>query len=333
MTTELVGLYAPPGVHPDPVPNICAIVHPGFAALPGPVFRRADGDGAPVVVTRLGQVDAAIPLPALRGHLGIADTSADARMLGLIAEALDYVVALRPGDTLPAEIRTGEASWEVEPAHLLRAITRLRLCLVAWLRGVPARLDGPGVSDAEIDRQIHAASQRAARELGLPSGAAVADLIEAMARELAFIEALRERLHARLTAMSETMETATRGWRGDPYHIEMLVQVRRLLGTALARIGERFAQLDAQSAAIIPFLRGTQEQRSLIRFNRDWLYRSQRAFEPVLEEWDGAPAEIDPRFWRRVGAAYRFLSPRFMACREWPRPRRVVQKPAPALAR
>ena len=65
----------------------------------------------------LGERQAAVPLRALQNEFGIADDSADGRMLGLIAGALDFVPLLRPGDALPAEVRTGEASWKPDAMH------------------------------------------------------------------------------------------------------------------------------------------------------------------------------------------------------------------------
>ena len=40
-------------------------------------------------------------------------------------------------------------------------------------------------------------------------------------------------------------------------------------------------------------LRNASSQRAFIRANRDWLYRSQRAWQPTLDEWDAAGAEYD----------------------------------------
>ena len=86
-----------------------------------PLFRRRDGDDTPVVVVRLGEREAAMPLRSLQREFGIADDSADGRMFGLIAEALDFVPALRLGDPIPEEVLSGAASWDPEPEHLIRA--------------------------------------------------------------------------------------------------------------------------------------------------------------------------------------------------------------------
>ena len=155
------------------------------------------------------------------------------------------------------------------------------------------------------------------RALGLPDAASVIALLEELAHELAFIETLCERFLTPLEAMARTIDVASHGWRGDQYHQDMLIQARRLLAAALAGITERFAQIAAQCASVIAMLRGVAAHRGLIRANRDWLYRSQRAFAPILAQWDTAPPSIDAQFWPRIVSTTRFLAPRFMACQEW----------------
>ena len=68
------------------------------------------------MVVLLGEREAALPLRALQREFDIADESEDGRMLALIAASLDFVTSLRLGDALPAEVLSGEASWEPTPA-------------------------------------------------------------------------------------------------------------------------------------------------------------------------------------------------------------------------
>ncbi|MEO8716508.1 MAG: hypothetical protein ABI369_16000 [Acetobacteraceae bacterium] len=117
----------------DTPPTICALRHPMFAAFGTPLFRLAETDNTPVLVVSLGDRDAALPLRPLQREFGIEDDSADGKMLRLIAEALDFVTALRPGDPFPSEVLSGEASWTPDPAHVGVANTRLQLHLVAWI--------------------------------------------------------------------------------------------------------------------------------------------------------------------------------------------------------
>ena len=63
--------------------------------------------------------------------------SADGQMLGLIEQALDFVVALKLGDKLPSELSGGEASWQPNAQDRRVATSRVRHSL---LRCVFSRL-------------------------------------------------------------------------------------------------------------------------------------------------------------------------------------------------
>jgi hypothetical protein len=308
-----------------PVPSICTLDHRLFTQLGDPVFRRAESDGAPAMVVRMGERDAVISLRALQNECGIEDDSPDGRMLGLIAESLDYVAGLRIGETLPAEVRTGEASWEPEPVHLTVAATRLRLQLLNWLDAssgqAKALLDAQALLQAADDpalrQQVQLAFVRAAEALGLSSAAEVVSRMEDLARELAYIEALRDRLLRRVGAMSAKLGPAGLGLRSDSTRQETLGQVRRLLDKALKQLAARFDELDAKTAEVMSALDNADSQRIFIRSNRDWLYRSLRAWEPLLGEWDSATGLQDDGFWGLLSRSYQFLAPRFMAVTEW----------------
>jgi hypothetical protein len=99
-------------LQPLPAPDHCNLRHPLFTSLANPLFRHAESDNAPVMVVMLGDREAAIPLRSLQHEFGITDDSDDGRMLELIAQSLDFVACLRPGDALPAEVLSGAASWD-----------------------------------------------------------------------------------------------------------------------------------------------------------------------------------------------------------------------------
>ena len=86
---------------------------------------------------------------------------------------------------------------------------------------------------------------------------------------------------------------ASSAWRGDGSHLETLTQVRRLTGTALQQISLRFDELDAQTGEVTAALRNADSLRTFIRSNRDWLYRAQRAWQPLQAEWDVAGIGFD----------------------------------------
>lgn len=237
----------------------CVLAHPLFTTLGEPLFRRAETDGTPVMVVMLGDREAAIPLRPLLREFGIPDDSDDGRMLALIAQSLDFVAGLRIGDALPAEVWSGQVSWQPDEMHLKIANARLQWQLVVWLNsgtgGDAPNLDADALMQVADDparkQQVQQAFAKAAEALGLPSREAVVQLVEELARELAYIEALRDRLLRRVKAMMEKLNRMAQAYRGDGSHLETLTQVRRLSAAALKQIARRFEELDAQTGEVM----------------------------------------------------------------------------------
>jgi hypothetical protein len=310
---------------------ICQLQNRVLAGFSAPVFRRAADDGVPVLAVRLGEREGVVPLRGLQQRLAIADDSPDGIMLGHIGAALDFVSELRPGDPLPAEILTGDASWTPDAGHRHIAARRLRGRLILWLRATGVK-GADGIEAADFDRtdldaglreRIHAAFAEVARQSRLADALDAIAALESLVTDLAYIEALRERLLLKLRHMARKLDLIGAARRGDGWNADMLTQVRRLSQTALMRIGARFSAVDALSDDIIAALGGGPCQQTIIRAGRDWLYRTQRVFAPILDEWDAAPADIDAQFWNRLGRTHRLLAPRFMDTQEWHRARRV----------
>jgi len=319
-----------PSLPPDDQPTTCVLAHRGFAMFGEPLFRRAETDSTPVMVVTLGERLVSLPLRSLQREFAIEDDTPDGRMLGLIAEAMDFVSILRIGDALPSEVCTGEASWEPDASHLALVSTRLRVQLVAWLN-VGSSAEQPELSaeallrladEPVMRRQVQDALDHASTALGVGSQAAVVELLEDLAHELAFIEALRDRLLRPIQVTVQKIEQLVRARRGDGSQMETVTQVRRLIGLALKDLTRRFDELDAQTGEVMATLRNANSQRSFIRTNRDWLYRTQRAWQPILSEWESVQAGSDEGSRALLTLTYRFLAPRYMPVTEWLSPAR-----------
>ena len=304
--------------------TICTLEHRIFQRLSNVLFRRAEADNLPVMEMSLGERTAVMPLRAMQHELGIPDDSPDGRMFGLIAQSLDFVTGLHLGSPLPSEVLDGRASWSPGPTHRAMTAARLRLQLAAWLRPEAAGVVLPDASsirrldeDPAMRQQINAALEQAASELGLNDRSEVVGLIEILAEELSYIEALREGLLNRVYDTVAHLERICRSGRVNQKRMEMLTQVRRLSNIGLNQIADRFAELDAHSQEVMTALRNVDSQRSLIRSSRDWLYRLSRAWEPILQAWSDATDLPDPELWHLIERTYRFLAPRYMQVQEW----------------
>lgn len=305
-------------------PRTCVLEHRIFHRFGEVIFRRAESDGMPAMVISLGERSAAVPLRMLQQEVGIPDDSADGRMLALVAQSLDFVTALMPGDPLPAEVLDGQASWSPEPSHRALAAARLRVQLVAWLQPEAAGVSTPDNAlvrrideDPAMRAQVQKAMDEAASRLGYTDRTQVVEALEALANELGYIEALRERLLLRVRETSRRLERLQRAGRFNTKRRDMLVQVSRLCAVALKRISARFEEIDGITRDVIEALRNLDSQCSLIRSSRDWLYRLSRAWEPLLAEWEAAVALPDTELWTLVETTYHFLAQRYMQAQEW----------------
>ena len=308
-------------------PGLCELQHRAFNVLPGVMFRRA-ADGAAVMTVPLGETLASVTLPSLKREFDIADESDDGRMLALIAESLDFVGSLRPGDRLPAEVLGGGASWTAGSQYRAVAAGRLQRQLVNWLScmgGSPARLD----EEAGLRAELQVALDAAAQALELPSREAVLSLVEALAGELSYIEALRDMLLRRVQSMVRKVYHLGLRRTRDPVHQETMMQVQRLSEIAQQQLSNRFAELDARSAEVLTVLRGADAERVFIRSTRDWLYRTSRAWAPLLDEWARSGLVLDEFAWALLSRTYQFLAPRYMPVTEWQAAgRRLPAQPA-----
>ena len=296
-----------------------------FASFGEVRFRRSITDGKPIMAMPLGEREAQLPLGALRREFGIEDDSPDGRMLDLIGSALDYVPSLAPGDKLPSEVLTGEASWRPSPKHVRLATTRIRLNLVAWLsphsRWAVAQRDEITLlrlaDDTALKEEVAALAIPAAQRLELRDAANVLRLLDEMAHEMAYIEALRHRLLERVEGLCRRMAgilLARRQMAAVPS--DTLGQVHRLALLAYKQLRDRFEDVDAQTGEFSTLMRNVESQRQFIRSNRDWLYRNQRIWDALLGQWEQSGDAVD-EIAALLAKTYQFLAPRFMPTTQW----------------
>ena len=305
------------------LPDHCTLENAVFTRLANATFRRAESDGTPVMVVPLGDGVAAVPIRSLKREFGIKDDSPDGRMLGLIAESLDFVAGLSLGDPLPSEVLSGRASWQPGHKYEQAAATKLRLQLLALVDPAAAGQGGqpPSLDRMESDPNLRAAVQRAferaAAELGQADPQKVMQLVADLAGELSFIEALRETFLRRVRSMAARLDGLSSGAVMNIERQSTLSRIRKLAHAASAQIRSRFEEVDTQTGELLVTLRHVERHTIFIRAQRDWLYRSSRAWEPLLIEWDSAMPGMDDATWARLHRTYHFLAPRFMPVQEW----------------
>ncbi|MDR3438683.1 hypothetical protein [Telmatospirillum sp.] len=294
-----------------------------FKKLEDACFHKAEQSGEVVLTVRFAKNYVSLPFRGIKREFKIADDSPDGQMLEQVTKALKYVKGLRVGDPLPKEILTREASWQLSDRHLKIAYQRVSVQLVNWLTGDQDVVTDPDellqlADDPQIKKAVNRAFGEAAEQLGLGRDhkEEVIHHVETLARELAYIEALRDRFR-RVRKMEENIQALRRLYGRERSVLEIADQVARLGERAVADFTSAFLEVDAQTGEILSVLRNLDSQIAYIRDTRDDIYAKLMAWDDVLAEWDKVELKISPDKPDLLRRAYQFLAPRYMLVKEW----------------
>ena len=286
-------------------------------------FQIAASDKEPTLVAKYAKNDVVLTLKGIMKEFDIDPTSADGVMLEQVGKGLKYVKGLRLGDPLPKEILTREASWSLSPRHQEIAYQRVSLQLVNWMSGGETVITDPDellqlAEDPAIKKQISAAFGEAADKLGYGKDEKekVVQHVEELAKELAYIEALRDRFR-RIKIMDDKIQQLRRLYGREKSVLEIADQVARLGERAVREFEAMFDELDAQTGEILAVLKNLSTQVAYIRDKRDELHIRLMAWDDILDRWQTADMKISQQNPVLLRDTYKFLAPRFMAVKEW----------------
>ncbi|OAN54255.1 hypothetical protein [Magnetospirillum moscoviense] len=302
--------------------NAIKFEHKFFASFEELYFRLTDTGEAAVVLKMAGN-EAILAFDGIKREFGLTEDSADGRLLNKIAEGLQYVRGLKPGDVLPKEVTTREASWEPTDRHRRIARQRLTMQLVTWLTGDEHIFTSPEelaqvAEDPQVKKNINLAFAEAAEELGLGRDRReeVVTYIETLAKELAYIEAERD-VFTEIKKIDDKVQGLRRLYGSDRGMIETVDQVARLCQRALKVFQENFDQIDAQTGEILAMLKNIDNQTDYIRSARDELHRRMIPWEDYFPVWKSVYVVKSDENVLRIRDLYQFLAPRFMQVNEW----------------
>ncbi|MDA8233000.1 MAG: hypothetical protein M0006_16850 [Magnetospirillum sp.] len=305
-----------------PADSAIRFEHKFFSSFEGLYFRLADS-GEPVAVLKLSTNDAVLSFDGIKREFGLTEGSADAAMLDRIAEGLQFVRGLRPGDELPKEITTHEASWEPQERHFLIARQRLTMQLVTWLTGDEHIFTSVEelmqlAEDPQVKKNVSLAFSEAAEELGLgrERREEIVKYIESLARNLAYIEAERD-VFAEIRKVDEKVQALRRLYSAERGMIETTDQVARLSQRAVKMFQDQFDQVDAQTGEILAMLKNIDNQVGYIRQVRDDLHRRLMPWDDIIRVWKGVFVVRSEQTITRIRDLYQFLAPRYMQVNEW----------------
>lgn len=292
--------------------------------LPGARFALDERTRRMSFYAKLGSLDIAISPNVLKSEFDIPDDSNDANLIQIAEKGLRYVTDIRPGDSIPCEILDGSASWKVEEQHLMRARAKLLTQVAGWIDAgakdfsVLEGLLSEGADALTAKEEIQNAFSAIAENLGLGKSRKqeVIDRVEGFARELSYIEALRDHMANVQSILAKVGELA-HAFRRDQAFTESLVRVSNLLKRPIGEFTEMFMQVDAQAGELLALLRNADQQTNYIRNARDDIHQQLMLWNEMLEIWKGPPVKYGDPPEKPVRALYRFLATHYAAKVVW----------------
>lgn len=292
-------------------------------ALPGARFAVDRHARATMFYIHLGNLDVSLTPTVLRREFNIQVLSHDSQLIELASHALRHVKEIRPGDSVPRELVDGSASWSVEERHLLIAKAKLLAQAGGWGAGEGSAISVESIfAMTELDLAAKEEFQRAfaaiAESLGIDRSRKqeIVDNIDAIARELCYIEALRE-YAGQLRTIQEKASQLAHIAKGDPAISEEVGRVLILLKPALIEFTGRFTRIDVQTSDLLALLRNPWSQIRSIRDARDEIHSSLLPWADVFERWKDQEVVMSHVMDENVHVLYALLAANYAPARIW----------------
>jgi hypothetical protein len=272
----------------------------------------------------LGDLKGAIALPTLRVEFDLTPETNDGKLLDIVDKALRYVKEIRPNDSIPHELLDGTASWTVEEKHTTIARNRLTVQLVSWLTGGDtAMVDLTQLEqisdDPKTKARVQEAFTKAAEKLGIGADRKqeVVDMIEKLARELSYIEALRDR-YCKVQYINAQLIMLSKIYKREPGIRNEIFRMQVLIRAPVADFDSMFTQADAQTGEILAVLRNIGPQTKFIREMRDELHNRLMLWDEMINPWSAITVEQSTDMESLLKDTYRFLARNFAVSNDWP---------------
>lgn len=265
----------------------------------------------------MGSGQGYVTLKNLRKTFFIEEGSHDDKLIDRAAEGLKYVPDIRPGDEIPNEVLDGTASWTVAKRHKQIARERMQVQLLSWMNGEPIKYGGHEdiqkiISSDENKKALVGAFKRAALAMGLEEKESenVVDYIETLARELCYIEALRER-SLEIRKIRARLEKLTKIYSDDIRTSADIGRIKILIAKGLGELSDILSNVDAESADILGALMSIEEVVRSVRKARDDLHYILMEWDPVIAKWQNLQMVRSQEIDGALLTTYQLLAKRF----------------------
>ena len=322
---EMLGEIGPAGgsLNSAPIPDTVSFSNPFFTFCEDITFEHRDGDEHPVMVVPMSEQSISMHFPGVIRELSLKENDSDYIMLDVIAKSLDFVCMLSVGDPVPSEITNGKASWNILERHRQTARHRLMLKLISWITGTDEQVNDPRELAALMEKPenkniVDEAFISIAEALGYNKDQKeeVVSLVELLAEELSYIEALRE-TYFEIKSIQPILKELISAARFDDFMRDNANSVNRLIAQATQEYAQEFLQLDAQTGEIIAVLKNVKSQVQFIRQMRDDLARRLLAWNGLERKWRYLNKKNRGAVDGVLMETYRFLALRFLPAVNW----------------
>ncbi|MBL8702819.1 MAG: hypothetical protein JNK67_30840 [Alphaproteobacteria bacterium] len=292
-------------------------------SVKGAFFAISPATDEAVLNVTLGELKASLTIPTLAREFQLTPDTDDGKLLNIIAKSLKFVKVIHPGDSIPRELLDGSSSWTVEPHHHAIAKARLSVNLAAWATNTDAGTSDPHIlqkmaEDPETKAHVNEALGEMAEKLGYgrENKEKVLEQVDTLARELAYIEALRER-HGKVKMIERKLADAAKLYRRERSIADDVQRVQALMRTPSNEFNGIFQMVDAQTGEVVQVLRKMSQQIEFIRTMRDELHTKLMRWDEMIERWDPIASERGDAIEAAMRATYRFLARYFPQRSDW----------------
>jgi hypothetical protein len=296
-----------------------------FRRMPGGYFRLSSHTQEPVYVVSHGGSEFALPFRGIRKEFQIAEGTPDDRMLERIAEALQFVSALRPGDEFPPEMIDRKASWEPAEQDRRYALAMVKYSLVNWHRRTPT--PDPVEPVALIALMDGAEMRKAASEaiealvgderLGFQDVKTAQRRVQDLADEISYCEYIFRKFRDGFSIMEGRIRSVATQFRRDQSVADQANRCLTLLSKGKSTLLEDAASTTANYGEAYASLMNFDNMVGFIRNARDRHYKSFRVWDDLFQKWQRISVTEDRTILGLLEETYRFLAPRYAPIQEW----------------
>ncbi|HVY12801.1 MAG TPA: hypothetical protein VHB73_04475 [Alphaproteobacteria bacterium] len=289
-------------------------------------FALNGSDKLPCFCVPMGEQVAAIELRKLQQEFEIRVGSSDDTLLKQVEKGLRYVREIRPNDSIPREILDGSASWSVEEHHNDMARAKLNMELIFWFTGF--RGDMPSLEemqrtqkDPQEREQMRDAHVKLAQLLDLKDPRLSAQRLQDIAREAAYIEALRER-SLKLNDIQQKLNAFTAAFKKDNAFLAEIMRMQDLMRRASRIIADKFLPADGILKEVPRVVGEMKSAIGLVRQVRDDVNIELGKWDDHLALWADMKierSEANEKYFRKF---YQFLAENYMEQAAWGQPKK-----------